>query len=223
MQLAGNKTYPELHLFAQYRATLLHQLGRNEESLKVSSDALRLLETNEQRLPLLKIKGSAHNSLLQRDEASAVLKEALALARDDAEINFELGKTMVHLHLNEAAAFHFTVAARRSPSAETYYALALVHRSMKMLDEVIDELAKSLEYNPSNQQAFLDYVYALKEACEWDQVESHMPAVMQKLKRGEITVHPFLGMMLNLSSSIILQQTNIKAQASGKPRRMFVR
>ncbi len=77
-----------------YRAWLLKQLGRNQESVTELQAAIRLSPNDARALDLL---GLNYLDLAKPSEAEKPLRQALTLAPNDPDILFHLGRTLMEL------------------------------------------------------------------------------------------------------------------------------
>ena len=85
---------PKFEPARYYRAWLLKQLGRNEESVKELEAAVRLNPNDARALDLL---GLNYLDLEKPAEAEKPLRQALALSPNDGDILFHLGRSLMEL------------------------------------------------------------------------------------------------------------------------------
>jgi Flp pilus assembly protein TadD len=85
---------PKLEPARYYRAWLLHQLGRNEESLAELQIAVQLNPGDARAFDLM---GLDHLNLEKAAEAEQALRKALALAPNDPEVLFHLSRALLEL------------------------------------------------------------------------------------------------------------------------------
>lgn len=124
---------------------------------------------------------------------------------------FEFGRQLVLQGRLDAANLFYTKATQTEYGQQnptTFYAAGIVNRNLFLQKESAEFFRRAWELEPSNTLYLSDYVHALNQLCEWDQVKTHLPRLFNRMKSNPVPeLHPYSLMMYGATQEQIFEQT----------------